>query len=247
VKKYPTNKISLFLRSLLFSVSMVTITIIYSFICILAKPLPFYYRNKLIVFWTGMIVWLLKVICCVDYRIEGAENIPADRNGIVLSKHQSTWETFFLQSFFHQPAIILKRELLWVPFFGWGLSIIDPIAINRSDKSSALEQIITQGRKCLEAGRWVLVFPEGTRIPYGKVGKYRAGGTRLAVATGYPVIPVAHNAGRFWARRQFIKYPGTIQVKIGPLIETKDKTAEEVLAQAKDWIEAAVLQMDRKE
>lgn len=168
------------------------------------------------------------------------ENIPTNRSGVVLSKHQSTWETFFLQGLFYQSAIILKRELLWVPFFGWGLAIIDPIAINRSNTNNAMSQIITKGRKCLEAGRWILVFPEGTRIPYGQVGKYRVGGARLATATGYPVIPVAHNAGRFWPKRSFLKTPGTIHVVIGPLIETIDRSAEEVLAEAKNWIEGTM-------
>ncbi len=234
---YWLRKINLILRSSLFSLLMLMTTILYSFICLAAFPFPFRYRYKLITAYTSAMLWLLKVLCHVDYQIEGLENIPKNRSGIVLSKHQSTWETFFLQGLFYQSAIILKRELLWVPFFGWGLAIIDPIAINRSNTSSAMSQIITKGRKCLEAGRWILVFPEGTRIPFGEVGKYRVGGARLATATGYPVIPVAHNAGRFWPKRSFIKTPGTIHVVIGPLIETKDRSAEDVLAEAKNWIE----------
>jgi 1-acyl-sn-glycerol-3-phosphate acyltransferase len=173
----------------------------------------------------------------VNYQIDGLENIPKDRVAVILSKHQSTWETFYLPTLFNQAAIILKKELLWVPFFGWGLGITDPIAINRNDPKSAMDQIIQQGKKCLDTGRFILVFPEGTRIPPGKVGKYRLGGARLATATGYPVIPVAHNAGKHWKKRGFYKIPGTIQVIIGPLIETKDRTAEEVLNQAKNWIE----------
>jgi 1-acyl-sn-glycerol-3-phosphate acyltransferase len=185
-------------------------------------------------------VWLLKVVCCVDYEIKGLENIPKDRSGVVLSKHQSTWETFFLQSLFHEAAIILKKELLWVPFFGWGLATIAPIAIDRNNARSAMEQIIDKGKKYLAAGRWILVFPEGTRISVGKTGKYRAGGARLAVAAGCPVVPVAHNAGRFWPRRGFIKIPGTIQVIIGPPIETVNRSPEEVLEQAKGWIEGVM-------
>lgn len=219
---------------------MLIATIFYSFICVAAFPFPFRYRYKLITAYTSAMLWLLKIICHIDYKVEGLNNIPTNRSGIVLSKHQSTWETFFLQGLFHQAAIILKRELLWVPFFGWGLAIIDPIAINRKDTNSAMNQIISQGRKCLEAGRWILVFPEGTRIPAGKVGKYRIGGARLATETGYPVIPVAHNAGVFWPKRGFIKNPGTIQVIIGPLIETQNRRAEEVLEEAKNWIERTV-------
>jgi 1-acyl-sn-glycerol-3-phosphate acyltransferase len=223
------NKINLFIRSSFFSLLMLITTILYSFICIAASPFA--------------ILWLLKIICHIDYKIKGLENIPKNRSGIVLSKHQSTWETFFLQGLFHQAAIILKRELLWVPFFGWGLATIDPIAIDRNNTNSAMNQIITKGRKCLEAGRWILVFPEGTRIPPGKIGKYRIGGARLATETGYPVIPIAHNAGYFWPKRSFIKTPGTIHVVIGPLIETKNRSAEEVLADAKNWIEDTMINL----
>ncbi len=231
------NRVDLFVRSSIFSLFMLMATIVHSFICLAAFPFPFRYRYKLVTAYTSAILWLLKVICHVDYQIEGLGNIPKNRSGVVLSKHQSTWETFFLQGLFHQAAIILKRELLWIPFFGWGLATIDPIAINRNDANGAMKQIITKGRKCLEAGRWILVFPEGTRISPGKVGKYRIGGARLATETGYPIIPVAHNAGCFWPKRSFIKTPGTIRVVIGSVIETQGRSAEEVLAQAKHWIE----------
>lgn len=233
-----------FIRSMIFSIVMAVVTTLYSFICITACPLPLRYRYKIVAAYTKAMVWALKIICRIDYRIEGLENIPKNRNGIVLCKHQSTWETLFLQSQFHQAAIIVKRELLWIPFFGWGLATIDPIAINRNEVATAMEQIIAKGRRCLQAGRWIVVFPEGTRIPYGQVGKYRLGGARLAVATGYPVLPIAHNAGRFWPRRKFLKTPGTIRVVIGPLIETTGRTAEEVLRDAKNWIEQTMLQID---
>jgi 1-acyl-sn-glycerol-3-phosphate acyltransferase len=234
---------NLFTRSAIFSFLMLLATILHSFICIAAFPFPLRYRYTLVTLYTRAILWLLKIICSIDYKITGLENIPKDRSGIVLSKHQSTWETFFLQGLFHQAAIILKRELLWIPFFGWGLATIDPIAINRNAASSAMNQIIQKGRKCLERGRWILVFPEGTRIAPGKVGHYRIGGARLATETGYPVIPVAHNAGCFWSKRSFIKKPGTIHVVIGPLIETQNRSAEEVLAEAKSWIETIMLQL----
>ena len=217
---------------------------IYSFICVLAYPFPFRIRYKMIAEFVGMNIWFLKVICRVNYRIEGLENIPKDRVGIVLSKHQSTWETFLLPRLFRHSAIILKRELLWVPFFGWGLRLVDPIAINRSAKSNAMEQIIEKGKKALDSGRFIIIFPEGTRIPYGKVGNYRSGGARLAVATGYPVIPVAHNAGRYWSKRGILKYPGTIRVVIGAPIETKGRKHEEVLAEVKNWIESTVKKLD---
>lgn len=239
------HRINLFVRSLIFTLIMASAVILYSFLCILAIPLPFRYRYTLITGFTRAILNLLKYVCQIDYHVEGLENIPKDRTGIVLSKHQSTWETFYLPTVFPYMAIILKRELLWIPFFGWGLGIIDPIAINRGKKSSAMEQIITKGKACLNDGRWILVFPEGTRIPYGKVGHYKAGGARLAVATEAPVIPVAHNAGRYWSKRGFIKKPGTVQMVIGPVIETKNKTPDQVLNEVKNWIEDTIKKIDK--
>jgi 1-acyl-sn-glycerol-3-phosphate acyltransferase len=239
------HKTNLFVRSLLFSISMIVITVPFSFICIAAHlTLPLRYRCAMIAWWTGTMVASLKFFCNVNYDVEGLDNIPKDRNGIILSKHQSTWETFYLQSIFPDTAIILKRELKWVPFFGWGLAITNPIAINRSDKSSAMNQIFEQGQKCLDDGRWVLVFPEGTRIPPGSVGIYKKGGAKLAVHTGYPVIPVAHNAGRYWSKRSFIKKPGTIKVAIGPMIESKGRSPDDVLEEAKTWIETTILRID---
>jgi len=184
--------------------------------------------------------YVLKVVCHIDYRIEGLENVPKDRVGIIMCKHQSTWETFFIPQYFHTPAPIAKRELAWVPFFGWGLALCDPIFINRSDKKTAMQQIVEKGKRCLAAGRWVLMFPEGTRIPYGKIGHYRLGGARLASATGYPILPIAHNAGKFWPRRKFIKRPGTITVVIGPLIESTGRKPEELLNFTKQWIETTM-------
>jgi len=237
------HQLNLIIRSFIYGLYIPLSAFCYCIICLLAWPLPLRYRYSLILAWNKAAIWMLKVVCRIDYTIEGLENIPKDGTGIVLSKHQSSWETFLLPLFFHQTAIILKRELLWVPFFGWGLATIDPIAINRNDHSSAMEQVITKGKKCLEDGRWILIFPEGTRIPYGQVGKYRIGGARLAVATGYPVIPVAHNAGRFWPRRTFIKQPGTIRVIIGPVIPTQGRTAEDVIAQTKNWIEDTIVKI----
>ncbi len=234
----------LFIRAVIFLFLLIIIIIPYSFLCLLALIFPLRVRFAMVTGWTDTMVFLLKHICLLKYDVEGLENIPQDRNGIVLSKHQSTWETFFLPSLFHQAAIIVKRELMWIPFFGWGLLAIDPIAINRSDKSSALEQIFQKGRRFLALGRWILVFPEGTRTKPGEIGTYRLGGAKLAVQSGYPVIPVAHNAGCYWAKGKFIKTPGTIQVVIGPLIETKDRKPDEVMKEVKEWIETTMQQIN---
>jgi 1-acyl-sn-glycerol-3-phosphate acyltransferase len=239
------RKTNLFVRSLIFSIIMNTSVFFYSFFCIITFIFPVSYRCKFIAGFTDYLLWVLKIVCQINYKIEGLENIPKDRNGIILSKHQSTWETFFLPTIFPQTNIILKKELLWVPFFGWGLATIEPIAINRNQKSSAMEQILKQGKESLDKGRWVLVFPEGTRIAPGAIGNYRPGGARLATHTGYPVIPVAHDAGRYWPRRGFIKIPGTVHIVIGPLIETKHRKADEVLMEAKNWIEMTIQRIDK--
>lgn len=241
-KKYST--INLFLRSLLFSICMCTMIFFYSFICIALIVVPLRYRHAFIRTYLVAIIYLLKKVCYIDYQLEGLENIPKDRTGIVLCKHQSTWETFMLPLLFHDPAPIAKRELFWVPFFGWGLATVNPIWINRNDKSTAMEQIITQGKKRIADGLWIMVFPEGTRVAPGEVGRYRLGGARLAAKTGSFVIPVAHNAGRCWPRRKFIKRPGTIKLVVGPVIESEGRTSDEILSLAKTWIEDTMVRID---
>lgn len=234
----------MFVRSLLFFIIVPVFTIFYSLFCVACFPLPLRYRFEVVMGWTRSVVWLLKVLCHVDYQVHGLENIPHDRGGIIMSKHQSSWETFYLPGMFNETAIILKRELMWVPFFGWGLAVTSPIAINRSNRSSAMAQIINQGKKYIKAGRWILVFPEGTRIAPGKIGKYRLGGARLAVETGSPILPVAHNAGHFWSKRRFMKRPGTIQVVFGPVIESVGRKPEEVMALTQEWIEGTMLKIE---
>lgn len=238
------SKINLLLRAILFNIISCVMIVLYSLVCVVMVILPIEYRHKLIRNFLSTYLYLLKKICYVNYHIEGRENIPKNRVGVVLSKHQSTWETFYLPLLFHTPAVILKRELLWIPFFGWGLAASDPISINRKNKTSAMSQIIAKGKKCLAAGRWILVYPEGTRVPAGRVGQYKLGGPRLAVAAECPVIPIAHNAGRFWPRRQLIKRPGTIRLVVGPVIETTNRTPEEVLELTKQWIEETVRRID---
>lgn len=243
-KKALPGQFSMFIRCCIFGTVVPVFTFFWSFVCLAAWPFPLRIRSRVVTTWTDGVVWLLKVICCINYRIEGLENIPKDRSGIIMSKHQSSWETFYLPGRFDRTAIILKRELLYVPFFGWGMAVIDPIMINRSDKSTAMAQIIKKGRECIANGRWILIFPEGTRIPSGHVGKYRLGGARLAAETGAPVLPVAHNAGRYWSKRRFLKRPGTVHLVYGPLIESAGRTPEEILQLTKDWIEETMLRID---
>ena len=228
---------NLLLRSIVMWCCSIISIFIFSLLIVMAWPLPLKYRFKIITVFMLQYLFWLKHVCHIDYQIEGLENLSKDRNGIVMAKHQSTWETFFLPIYFKEVAAIAKQELLWVPFFGWAFAASNPITINRSKTTSAMQQVIHKGKTCLEDGRWVMVFPEGTRIPYGQVGQYKLGGTRLAVASGYPIQLVAHNAGLYWPRRQFIKRPGTIRVAISPLIESTGKTPEGLMEEAKQWIE----------
>ncbi|HEU5280932.1 MAG TPA: lysophospholipid acyltransferase family protein [Gammaproteobacteria bacterium] len=232
------NTFILFIRSLLFSIYSITSIVLYSFLCAISFLLSLKTRHMLIRVFLRAYIGALRFICCIDYRVEGLHHLPKKGSGIVFSKHQSTWETMFLPLIFQDAAFIAKRELLWIPFFGWGLAASDPIAINRSDKSSAMQQIIKKGKAALSTGRWVVFFPEGTRTAVGQVGHYRLGGARLAAATGAPVYPVAHNAGICWPRRQFLKIPGTITVVIGPAIETQGRAPDDIMSEAKTWIEA---------
>jgi 1-acyl-sn-glycerol-3-phosphate acyltransferase len=205
--------------------------------------LPFSQRYRFLSRWGYFNLWWLKKTCSLSFRIQGREHIPSGP-AVVLCKHQSAWETIALQRIFPPQIWVLKQELLWIPFFGWGLALLEPIAINRRAGRKALDQIILQGRRRLAAGRWVVIFPEGTRVPPGTMGRFRIGGAALAQATGYPVVPVAHNAGRYWPRGGFIKYPGVIDIVIGPVIDTRKKTAIQVNHAAYDWIERVMKEID---
>lgn len=231
------------MRSLCFMLLMWTSLIIYAPLALLTFPFPYKIRYMVVTAWPKYHVWLLKVLCNLSYEVEGQENLPKDA-AIVLAKHQSTYETFALPYLFPPYTWVLKRELMWVPFFGWGMAMLRPIAINRSSGRKAMEQLINQGRDRLDSGLWVVVFPEGTRIPAGKKGRYRLGGALLAHETGYPVVPVAHNAGTYWPKHSLLVYPGVVKIVIGPVIESKNKTAEQIRQQAEQWIETTMQRLE---
>ena len=157
---------------------------------------------------------------------------------IVLCKHQSAWETLGLQQVFPPQAWVLKKELLRVPFFGWGLARLPIVSIDRGAGKDALVQVVEQGRNLLASGFWVIVFPEGTRVAPGAKRRYKMGGAYLAAAAGVPVVPVAHNAGEFWRKNAFLKYPGTITLSVGPAFDPSGMTPDEINARAESWIEA---------
>jgi len=233
------------LRSTLFAIFQLVITPAFAVIALLTFPLPALMRYRIITVWTRWVMWAARVICGIRYRVIGAENIPKEPC-IILAKHQSAWETMGFQLIFPPQVWVLKRELLRVPFFGWGLAMLSPIAIDRSSRRQALQQLVEQGRERLAAGFFIVIFPEGTRIAPGKRGKYRAGGARLAVQTGTPVLPVAHNAGLRWAKNAFMKYPGLVTVSIGPPIQPGAETAEALSQRVEDWIENEMLHLDSR-
>ncbi|MCB1734477.1 MAG: 1-acyl-sn-glycerol-3-phosphate acyltransferase [Gammaproteobacteria bacterium] len=232
----------IFLRSLLFSVGTVIATVLFSVGALFTLPFPFSIRYAFIIRWAWFVMWWLKVTCGISHTVIGRENI-SDRNAILFSKHQSTWETLAIQKIFPVQAWVLKQELLSVPFFGWALRLMEPIAINRSAGSAAVKKLIKDGKARLDAGRWVVVFPEGTRVAPGVIGRYGIGGAMLAQSSRYPVVPMAHNAGEFWPRRGFLKRPGVITVSIGPEIESEGRKADEILELAKSWIETEMIRI----
>ncbi|MEG0859498.1 MAG: lysophospholipid acyltransferase family protein [Pseudomonas sp.] len=181
----------------------------------IAPFLPFSARYRFInVYWCRFALVLVRIFLNIKVKVSGAENIPK-QPCVILSNHQSTWETFFLSAYFSPLSQVLKRELLYVPFFGWAMAMLRPIAINRDNPKAALKQVASEGDKLLKDGVWVLIFPEGTRVPFGQIGKFSRGGTALAVNAGLPVLPIAHNAGKFWPKQGWNKRAGTIEVVIG--------------------------------
>ena len=217
---------------------------VYAPLSLLTVVLPFPRRYRLISQWARWQVFMLKHLCGLGYRVEGREHLPAGA-AVILAKHQSAWETITFQQIFPPQTWVLKRELLWIPLFGWALALLRPIAIDRGAGRRAIEQVIEQGRERLQSGIWVVVFPEGTRVAPGTRRRYSIGGAALAAASGYPVVPIAHNAGSFWPRRGFLKRPGTIRVVIGPVIDSRGKTAEEIIRRTEEWIENKVVELEK--
>jgi len=192
-------------------------------------------RRLLVMPWVRFVMWAIRHVLGIGHRVEGAENIPAGPC-VVLAKHQSAWETFALQTIFPLSSFVYKRELHWLPLFGWGLKLMPFVGIDRAAGKAALKQVIERGTQRLAEGYTVIVFPEGTRVAPGERREFKIGGAWLAVAAGVPVVPVALDSGECWPRRAFFKRPGTVTVSIGPAIATAGKKPGEVNAQAEEWI-----------
>jgi 1-acyl-sn-glycerol-3-phosphate acyltransferase len=238
------NEMILAVRSTVFLLGQGMMTVLIATIGILCFPAPYSVRYRVITSWSHFVIWWAKVTCGIRYEIQGQENLPKE-NAIVLCKHQSAWETLFLQTLLPPQTWVLKKQLLKIPFFGWALRFIDPIAIDRN-KQSSIKQLIEQGKARLKQGLWVIIFPEGSRIAVGKTGKYSRSGAVLAKESGYPVVPIAHNAGVFWPKKAFLKHPGTIQVVIGPSIDSTQFSADEIQTQTQNWIEGTMKTLPQK-
>jgi len=194
--------------------------------------------------WLRVAIWGARVICGVNYRVQGRENLP-DEPVVMLPKHQSAWETFAFPALMPHPlCYVFKRELLYIPFFGWAMARMDLIHIDRSKRADAWTKVAEQGRRFMAQGNWVIMFPEGTRAPRGGQGKYKSGGTRLAIETGHPVLPVAVTSARCWPRKSFVLRPGVIDVSIGKPISSTGRDADGLMREVETWVEAEMRRLD---
>ncbi len=230
------------LRSALYQLILIVVVIPYSAVVLATAPLSRMMRWKVTAGWPQFAFWLSRHLLGIEYEVLGGEHIPRDPC-VILSKHQSAWETIAYTTIFPPHVYVLKRELLWLPFLGWGLALMSPIAINRANRKEAIAKLIAQGGERLQQGFSIMVYPEGTRTPVGRRGIYKLGGAVLAVSNGARALPVAHNAGLLWPRNSFSKYPGKVTVSIGKPIETAGRTAEAVMREAEEWIEAQMTRL----
>lgn len=232
------SRFNRFIRSLIFMLLMIVVTVLWAPICIFFAPLPYNQRYYATARWNVFMIWAAKVICGIKYQTKGWDNFP-DGPVIVLCKHQSAWETIFLLMATPRPLVfVFKKEITYIPFFGWAIALMRMIPIDRSKGKDAFAQVVKIGRERLADGQWIIMFPEGTRIPVGQKGNYKGGGTRLAVETNTPVIPIALNSGECWPKKAFIKTPGTITVSVGKPISPEGLNAIEMMAKVEEWIEA---------
>ncbi len=234
-----------FVRSLLYMIWLIVTVVPYAILVVTAslflRGTPLY---RLTMGWVHLSVWGARVLCGIRSRITGLENLP-DGPAILLSKHQSAWETLAFPLIMPRPlSYVFKRELLYVPFFGWALGRLDMVHIDRSKRTEAFSRVAKQGARMLQRGNWIIMFPEGTRIPRGEKGVYKTGGTRLAIATGAPVVPIAVTSARCWPRQAFIKTPGVVDVSIGKPIASQGRHPAEMMVEVEQWIEAEMRRLD---
>jgi len=230
------------LRSILFTVYLFVSVIPFSLLIVLVRPFGLNASHSVSLAWAKTIRATCKLLCGLDFTIEGKEHIP-ESNCVVYLKHSSAYETIMQWFLVPNQTWVLKRELMWAPFLGWALASLHPIAINRNARRLAVEQVIKQGKSRLAEGLWVMIFPEGTRMRAGETRRYGVSGTLLAQEANTVILPVAHNAADYWPRRGWRKYPGTVKFVIGPPIDPSGREAREVNAEIQDWIEKKVAQL----
>nr|WP_240902337.1 lysophospholipid acyltransferase family protein [Wenzhouxiangella sp. XN24] len=229
------------MRSLLYTTVLFLSVPVHATAVLLVAPFGHRASYRVAVNWAEVNLWLLDKLCGLRFEVEGREHIPA-APCILYWKHESVFETMAGALLFPPQTWVVKRELMWVPFFGWGLAALRPIAINRQARRRAVRQVIEQGRQRLADGLFVVIYPEGTRVRPGHERRFGISGAALAKSAGVPIVPVAHNAGDFWPRRSFLKAPGVIKVVIGPPIDTAERSHEEITRLGREWIETT---MDR--
>ncbi|HSG88433.1 MAG TPA: lysophospholipid acyltransferase family protein [Pseudomonadales bacterium] len=229
------------LQTLAFYAGSTLVTVVWGSLGVLTGwLLP--YRARfiyIVVIWTHVILGWLRLTCGISHVVRGREHLP-ESPCVVLVRHESTWETLFMQQLLVPQTTVIKRELLHIPFFGWAFRMLRPIAINRSDARGALKGLIRSGRNRLADGIWVVLFPEGTRMQPGEAGRFQRGGAALAKDVGCPVVVVAHNAGQHWPARRWLKRPGVIEVEISPPIDTTGKTTPQITDEAQAWLDTAM-------
>jgi 1-acyl-sn-glycerol-3-phosphate acyltransferase len=228
--------------SLVFTTFLFLSTAVFAIGVMASAVLPYRLRYEVARSWARTELWAVKTLCGLDYVVEGRENVPPG-NHISMWKHSSTWETIAQMVLFPPQAWVLKREILWIPLVGWGTWLMRPIAINRGARNEAVKQVVEQGRERLASGMWILIFPEGTRVAVGQTRKFGLSGALLATQTGRMIVPVAHDAGRYWRRRGLLKKRGTVRVVIGPAIDPTGLEPRELNERVKSWIDAKTAEL----
>ncbi len=231
----PRPGLGAIVRSTVFAALVVLITPPYALASWLVLPLPPHARYRIVTSWSHVVIALARTVCGIRYRVRGC--VPQGGPYIVLANHQSAWETFAFQVLLPPQALVLKHGLLWIPFFGWGLATLSPITVKRAAPGQTLRRLLEQGTDRIRQGFWIVIFPEGTRVPPGERATFHGGGAWLACRTNVAVVPIAHNAGELWPKNSFIKYPGTITVSIGAPIACDDIEADALNRDVAAWIE----------
>jgi 1-acyl-sn-glycerol-3-phosphate acyltransferase len=230
------------LGSVLFTTLLFASVALYGPIALASRLFGYRTMYAAVELWARAMLWLLDGLCDLGYEVQGLEHLPAE-NGVILMKHSSAWETIAQLCLFPRQTWVMKRELIWAPILGWAIFCLKPIPINRKGGRTAVEQVIRHGCRRLEEGLWIVIFPEGTRVPLGQTRRYGLGGALLAREAGRDIVPVAHNAGAFWPRRSLLKRAGTIRVVIGPPIPTAGREPRAINQAVQDWIESALRAM----